>query len=581
MRAHGAPKEQPPRNLSGQRTDRVRQRWKAGGPPPHRRGKRRTAGREALRCRRQRGNHNRTSPGGAPRCSPRPTPERARGPRRVRPPPHRPRPDDELAGHAGHHRRGQPRWTRCSTAPCPPPSASDEPLALPAAPPEPEVLADLRALAGRNQVLTSLIGMGYYGTITPPVIQRNVLENPAWYTAYTPYQPEISQGRLEALLNFQTMVTDLTGLDLANASMLDEAHGGRRGHDDVPAAVEEPRRRVLRRRRHPPADDRRAADPGRAGRHRAGRRRRRRPTSIRPCFGVLLSLPGLVGRGCARPSPAGHRPRCTTAAALVGRRHRPARPACCWRRPARWGADIVVGSAQRFGVPMGFGGPHAAFLATRERVRPLAARPPRRRVAPTRAGRPALRLALQTREQHIRREKATSQHLHGPGAAGQHRRHVRRVARPRRAGPHRRAGPPPDLDPGRRAARGRRRELVSDTWFDTLTVRVPGPGRRGRGARPRAAASTCAPSTPTPSASASTRPPRPRSVAGACRRRSACRHTDVDDARRDRRRRHPGVRAPRPTSCSPTRCSTATTASTRCCATCAASPTATSPSTAR
>ena len=280
-----------------------------------------------------------------------------------------------------------------------------QPLDLPAGRTEREVLTDLRALADRNQVFTSLIGMGYHGTITPPVIQRNLLENPAWYTAYTPYQPEISQGRLEALLNFQTMVADLAGMDLANASLLDEATAAAEAmamcrrlsksptdtffvHPDThPQTIS-----VLRTRAESVGIDLvvgDVADPDEPREH--------------GCFGALLSYPG--SSGVLHPleafADAVHAAGglAVVTADLLG--------LVLLAPPGRHGADIVVGSSQRFGVPMGFGGPHAAFLATRDTyARALPGRLVG--VSTDDDGRPALRLALQTREQHIRREKATS-----------------------------------------------------------------------------------------------------------------------------------------------------------------------------
>ena len=240
------------------------------------------------------------------------------------------------------------------------------PAARPAGGPQRAGGADRAAGAGRSATRCSrrLIGMGYYGTVTPPVIQRNLLENPAWYTAYTPYQPEISQGRLEALLNFQTMVADLTGLDLANASMLDEGTAAAEAMTHGPAAVEEPQRHLRRRPRHPSADDRRAADPGRAGRHRAASSAG--STRSRPA-----SAPSCPTRARRAPSPTWRRPSTRRTSGARSRSSPPTSSPCVLlSAPGHLGADIVVGSAQRFGVPMGFGGPHAAFLATRRRVRP-------------------------------------------------------------------------------------------------------------------------------------------------------------------------------------------------------------------
>ena len=277
----------------------------------------------------------------------------------------------------------------------------DTTLELPEALSEPKIVARLQEIASRNEVVPSLIGLGYYDTITPPVIQRNVLENPAWYTAYTSYQPEISQGRLEALLNFQTMVSDLTGLEVANASLLDE-----------PTAVAEAMamaRRLFRGDRevfyfHPdchPAT--RSVMETRAVA--AGIELRELDDSADPeaAFGVLFSYPGSSGEvGDHVETVESFKDAgalivvATDLLALT-----------MLRPPGEWGADIAVGSAQRFGVPLGYGGPHAGFIATLERhVRALPGRLVG--VATDRAGRMAYRLALQTREQHIRREKATS-----------------------------------------------------------------------------------------------------------------------------------------------------------------------------
>jgi glycine dehydrogenase len=279
----------------------------------------------------------------------------------------------------------------------------DEALALPDGVGEAEVLAELRTIAGRNQVLTSLIGMGYYATRTPAVVLRNVLENPAWYTAYTPYQPEISQGRLEALLNFQTMVIDLTAMDIANASMLDEGTAaaeamtllrrvGTHASADffVDADCHPQTIAVVETRAEPLGIKVRVGDPW-------------SDPDVTDAFGVLVQYPGSSGevRDLAKVVEAVHEAGGLVAVAsdLLA--------LTLLKPPGEQGADAVVGNSQRFGVPMGYGGPHAGFLATREGFR---------RSLPGRlvglsvdaAGRPALRLALQTREQHIRREKATS-----------------------------------------------------------------------------------------------------------------------------------------------------------------------------
>jgi len=286
------------------------------------------------------------------------------------------------------------------------PAYARPPASLAALPPprtEREVLNDLRRLAARNTVAVSMIGLGYHGTVTPAVIRRNVLENPAWYTAYTPYQPEISQGRLEALLNFQTMVCDLTGLDVANASLLDEAsaaaeamtlarrvagNGGRTflaDADCLPQTLD-----VLRTRAEPLGIELRVA-------------RVTADTDFGDVFGVLLQYPGASGeiRDLGPVTEAAHAAgaRVAVAADILA--------LTLVKPPGEFGADIALGSTQRFGVPMFYGGPHAAYLAVRDDLR---------RQLPGRLvgvsvdadGNPAYRLALQAREQHIRREKATS-----------------------------------------------------------------------------------------------------------------------------------------------------------------------------
>jgi glycine dehydrogenase len=275
-------------------------------------------------------------------------------------------------------------------------------LELPEAATEAEALAELRVLAGRNQVLTSMIGVGYYGTHTPGVIKRNVLESPAWYTAYTPYQPEISQGRLEALLNFQTMVCDLTGLATANASMLDEGT----------AAAEA---MTIARRTSKSKSSRYAVDADAFPQTIEVIQGRAEPLGIEvvlfdpadglpgECFGVHLQYPGASGAlrdhtGLIAAAHS-HGALVTAAADLLA--------LTLVIAPAEMGADIACGSAQRFGVPMGYGGPHAGYLAVRAGLeRSL----PGRLVGVSRdaGGNRAYRLALQTREQHIRREKATS-----------------------------------------------------------------------------------------------------------------------------------------------------------------------------
>ena len=278
-------------------------------------------------------------------------------------------------------------------------------LDLPPPVDEAGVLAELRGLAARNGTRRALIGMGYHGTVTPPVIQRNVLENPAWYTAYTPYQAEISQGRLEALLIFQTLIRDLTGMEIANASLLDEAtaaaeavtmaHGIGRSESQtiaVGADLHPQTRAVLATRARPLGWRLVEVSPGDSA-----------AIVASAPFAVVLSYPGTTGavRDLTAEIAAAH-----AAGALAIVAADPLALALL-TPPGAMGADVVVGSAQRFGVPMGFGGPHAGFFATRDAFK---RHMPGRLVGVSvdSAGAPALRLALQTREQHIRREKATS-----------------------------------------------------------------------------------------------------------------------------------------------------------------------------
>jgi glycine dehydrogenase len=279
---------------------------------------------------------------------------------------------------------------------------SSTPLALPEAITEVEALAKIRAIADRNQVFRSFIGQGYYGTHTPNVILRNILENPAWYTAYTPYQAEISQGRMEALINFQTMCADLTGMEIANASLLDESTAAaeamtlaKRSTKSksnvffVSNGVHPQTLEVLRTRAEPLGIELSIGNDADAGNA--------------DCFGVLLQYPDTFGRindykalSDAVHARGGLVAVATDLLALT-----------LIAAPGEWGADIVVGNSQRFGVPFGFGGPHAAFMACRDAYK---------RSMPGRLigvsidaeGNPAYRLTLQTREQHIRREKATS-----------------------------------------------------------------------------------------------------------------------------------------------------------------------------
>src|SRR6266581_6317324 len=268
---------------------------------------------------------------------------------------------------------------------------------------ETEALAHMSELAARNQVFTSLIGQGYSGTILPAVIQRNILESPAWYTAYTPYQPEISQGRLEALFNFQTMICDLTGLDIANASLLDEATAAAEAMALAERAAQAKTKSffvdsdvhpqtlaLLRTRAEPLGWTLIVGDP-------------LTDLDKAEIVGALLQYPGSSGAvRDLRPAITALRAKgglAIVAADLLA--------LTLLASPGELGADIAIGSAQRFGVPMGYGGPHAAYMAVRDALK---------RSLPGRIvglsvdskGAPAYRLALQTREQHIRREKATS-----------------------------------------------------------------------------------------------------------------------------------------------------------------------------
>ncbi len=274
--------------------------------------------------------------------------------------------------------------------------------AVPPAASEEQVLARLRELAAENRVVTSMVGLGYHGTVTPTVIKRNVLESPAWYTAYTPYQPEISQGRLEALLNFQTMVADLTALPVAGASLLDE-----------PTAAAEAM--SLCRRSSKSTNQRFYIDPGVLPQTIAVVRTRAAAIGVEievrdlseglpgDCFGVLVQYPSVDGAVVDHSAVV---EQAHAAGALVVAAT-DLLALTLLRPPGEWGADVAVGSSQRFGVPMWFGGPHAGFMSVRES---LARSLPGRLVGVSvdSAGRPAYRLALQTREQHIRREKATS-----------------------------------------------------------------------------------------------------------------------------------------------------------------------------
>ncbi len=346
---------------------------------------------------------------------------------------------------------------------------SDEPLDVPGPMTETEALAELRERASRNVVRKPLIGLGYHGTHTPGVILRNILENPAWYTAYTPYQPEISQGRLEALLNFQTMVSDLTGMDLANASLLDEGtaaaeamtmawrmHRGDRATLYVDADCHPQTIAVVQTRAEPVGIRVEVGDLSDTA------------AIGDDVFAVLIQYPGSSG------AVRDHAP---FAAAMAERKVAVIAAAdllalTLLTPPGEWGADIVVGTTQRFGVPLGYGGPHAGYLATREA---------HKRTLPGRIvgvsvdteGRPAARLALQTREQHIRREKATSNICtsqvllavmagmygvyHGPDGLTRIAERVHRLTAVLAAG-----------------LRQGGFEVAPEAFFDTFTVSVPG-----------------------------------------------------------------------------------------------------------
>ncbi|WNG79755.1 aminomethyl-transferring glycine dehydrogenase [Mycobacterium sp. ITM-2016-00316] len=336
---------------------------------------------------------------------------------------------------------------------------------LPPAATEEEALAELRALAESNTVAVSMIGQGYFDTLTPPVLKRNILENPAWYTAYTPYQPEISQGRLEALLNFQTMVSDLTGLDVANASMLDEGTAAAEAMTLMHRAVKGPSNRL-------------AVDADVYAQTAAVIATRAEPLGIEivtadlrdglpegDFFGVIVQLPGASGR-------------VDDWSALVAQAHQRGALVAVGADllattliapPGEIGADVAFGTTQRFGVPMGFGGPHAGYLAVHTKhARQLPGRLVG--VSVDRDGSPAFRLSLQTREQHIRRDKATSNictaqvllaviaamYASYHGAAGL-------TAIARRV--HGQAA---------KIAAALGDSLVHDTFFDTVLAKVPG-----------------------------------------------------------------------------------------------------------
>ena len=351
--------------------------------------------------------------------------------------------------------------------------AMTESLQLPDPLSETAALQRLRSYASQNRLGRSAIGLGYFGTITPPVVQRNVLENPAWYTAYTPYQPEISQGRLEALLNFQTMVAELSGFDLSNASLLDEATAAAEAmtmahrvaksdsntffvHRDVlPQTLA-----VLHTRSAPLGISIVVGDLD--------------DPSIDNCFGALVSAPGASGAVISNAALSTFTSRVRArggfsiaAVDLLA--------LCLLTPPGQLGFDAAIGSSQRFGVPMGFGGPHAAFLATKaDHARALPGRLVG--VSTDTEGRPALRLALQTREQHIRREKATSNictaqvllaNIAGLYASWHGREGLREISSRVHA-----------FTTALAAALERAgHTVINDTWFDTLTIAPATPAR--------------------------------------------------------------------------------------------------------
>ena len=343
-------------------------------------------------------------------------------------------------------------------------------IQLPNALSETEAIKRLQEIAAKNTVLTSLIGMGYYNSHTPSVIQRNILENPSWYTAYTPYQSEISQGRLEALLNYQTMISDITGCDIANASLLDEAtaaaeamtmlkrlHKGNENTFILDAECLPQTISVVTTRAEAMGINIKVGDPCETG---------------EDCFGVLYQYPGSSGE--IRPLADdiaihhGQGRLVAVAADLLA--------LCLLTPPGEHGADVVVGSAQRFGVPLGFGGPHAGYIATKHEYR---------RSLPGRIvgvsvdthGNAALRLALQTREQHIRRERATSNICtaqvllaviagayavyHGPEGLRNIARQVHLLTN--------------SLVANLRSAEF---EVTNSNWFDTVTVHVSGEAQK-------------------------------------------------------------------------------------------------------
>ncbi|MDH3715118.1 MAG: glycine dehydrogenase (aminomethyl-transferring), partial [Gammaproteobacteria bacterium] len=329
-----------------------------------------------------------------------------------------------------------------------------------------------RRMRERNKILVSMIGMGYYGTMLPQVIKRNVLENPGWYTAYTPYQAEVSQGRLEVLLNFQQMVIDLTGMELANASLLDEATAAAEAMAMAKRTAKSKSSVFFVSRDCHPQTIAVVRTRARSMKFEVVVGDEHSELQNHEVFGVLMQYPGSSGvvRDIRPVIEQAHAQQAivTVASDLLA--------LCLLTPPGEMGADIVVGSAQRFGVPMGYGGPHAAFFATRDAYK---------RSTPGRIigvsvdaqGRPALRMALQTREQHIRREKATSNICtaqvllaiiaalyaiyHGPEGLRTIAGKVHRMTQILAAGLQRLGY-----------------EIVFNEFFDTLTVHTPGQANR-------------------------------------------------------------------------------------------------------